>query len=118
MALSRPYTGVLSVMTALMLAIAWLDPAIYGSLAHVAPDEYLPLLVGAMRTDQALSIAVAALSLAAALLRTRGHRFARGATVLATCAYLIVPPILGLVPFGYWYLSVRKRERPSTPETP
>ncbi len=117
MALSRPYTGVLFVMTALMLAIAWLDPAIYRFLTDLAPEEYLPLLVGAMRTDQALSIAVAGLSLAGALLRTRDHRFARGATALATCAYLIVPPILGLVPFGYWYLSVRKRERLSTPET-
>jgi hypothetical protein len=101
-----------------MLAIAWLDPAMYRSLADLAPDEYLPLVAGAMRTDRALSIAVAGLSLAAALLRTRDHRFARGATALASFAYLIVPPILGLVPLGYWYLGVRKRERPSTPETP
>lgn len=118
MAMSRAYTGVLFVMAGLMLVIAWLDPAIYGFLAYSAPDEYLELLMAGMRADQVLSVVVGLLSLAAALLRLRGHQFARGATNLATWAYLIVPPLVGLIPFGYWYLNVRKRERAPAVETP
>ena len=63
-----------------------------------------------MRSDQIASVTVAVLSLWAAVLRVRRHRFARSATAIASFAYLVVPPIVGLLPFGYWYLRVRRRE--------
>ena len=64
-----------------------------------------------MRFDQIASFSVAGLSFLTAFLRSRGHPLSLRATSLTSYVYLLIPPVLGLVPFVYWYRRVRPIEK-------
>jgi hypothetical protein len=109
--LRRSYTAVLYAMAGVLVAIALLDPVAYARLAILAPPGYQEVVVGLMRLDQVITLSVGAVSLVAAVQRSRGPRGALGWTAVASYAFLLVPSLVGLLPFGYWFLWVRKRER-------
>jgi hypothetical protein len=98
-------------MPAILLGVALLDPAEYARVAVLVPHVYGGIIAGLMRADQVVTLSVGLLSLLAAVQRTRGRRHALRWTAAASYAFLLVPSLIGLVPFGYWFLAVRKRER-------
>jgi hypothetical protein len=115
--LRRAYTAVLYIMPAVLLGMTLLDPAEYARLAVLVPPGYRGVVPGLMRLDQLMTLSIALLSLLAAVQRTRGdHPRALRWTAVASYAFLVVPSLVGLIPFGYWFLSVRKRERPLSRE--
>jgi hypothetical protein len=98
-------------MPGVFLGVVLLDPALYQRLAPLAPPGYRIVVVGLMRFDQLVTLAVGLLSLAAAVQRTRGDRHALRWTSVASYAFLAVPSLVALLPFAYWFLGVRKHER-------
>ncbi len=113
--LRRAYTGVLYLMVGVLAVIALLDPAEYAGLAALVPRGYGELVARLMRFDQLLTLSIALLSLLAAVQRSRGDRHALRWTAVASYAFLAVPSLVGLLPFGYWFLRVRSRERAARP---
>ena len=109
--LRRVYTAVLYVMPAVLLVIVLLDPGLYDRLALLAPPAYRVVVAGLMRFDQLVTLSVALLCLVAAVQRTRGSPHALRWTAVASYAFLVVPSLVALVPFAYWFLGVRKHER-------
>ena len=108
--LERGYTAVLYAMVGVLAVLTLLDPSEYATLAVLVPQAYRGAVAGLMRVDQILTLSVAALSLLAAVQRTRGDRHALRWTAIASYAFLL-SSLVGLLPFGYWFLRVRQRER-------
>jgi hypothetical protein len=94
-----------------LAAIVMVDPALYAGLGTLVPLEYRFLVPGVLRFDQVVTLAIALLSLGAAVQRSRGYGKALRWTAVASYALLFVPSMVGLIPFGYWFLRVRKLER-------
>jgi hypothetical protein len=98
-------------MPGVFVVIVLLDPGLYDRLALLAPPGYRVVVVGLMRFDQLVTLSVALLSLMAAVQRTRGSRHALRWTAVASYAFLVVPSLVALIPFAYWFVGVRKHER-------
>ena len=96
-------------MVGVLAVLTLLDPSEYATLAALLPPGYRGFVAGLMRFDQMLTLSIAALSLLAAVQRTRGNRHALRWTAVASYAFLVTS-LVGLVPFGYWFLRVRRRE--------
>ena len=97
-------------MPAVLFVVVLLDPAEYAGLARLLPAAYRDVVPGLLRVDEIVTLSVAVLSLFAAVQRARGDWCAGGWTPLASYVFLVVPSLVGLLPFGYGLLRVRKRE--------
>lgn len=110
-ALVNAYTVLLYAMACLLLCVAIVDPLVDRLLMEKLPEpgRWAGLLIQA---NQALAGGVALVCLAAAVLRSRGARSAAGLTAFASWLFLVVSPVLGVVPFAWWLGWVRTREAP------
>lgn len=108
----RTYTTVLYTFAALMLFVALvLDPIVHASVIDTEIGARMEN-IWPMWLDQLVTGSMGFFSLAIAVLRTRGSPYAVRATRVLSQFLIVIPPVVGLLPFIYWFGWVRRRERP------
>jgi hypothetical protein len=104
------YTLVLYVMAGFMLLIVIIDPYIYGFLQTALPESK-KLFAQMQLVDQTVLGSLSFLCLVTGILRSNRSHFAIRVTAAVSCIFLLVPPVVGLIPFIYWVGWVRNREQ-------